>query len=130
MDEVELLIKKAELKLTSAKILFDNRLYEDAISRGYYCMYYSAKAILTLKGKYPRTHRGVISQFGLEFVKSGDIEYYYAKVFATAEERRERADYDIFYKPSKEEAGSIIEDAEGFLNRIKEAIKVIKNHHE
>jgi uncharacterized protein (UPF0332 family) len=112
LDEVELLIKKAELKLTSAKILFDNGLYEDAISRAYYCMYYSAKAILTLKGKYPRTHRGVISQFGLEFVKSGDIEYYYAKAFVTAEERRERADYDIFYNPTKEEVKEIIEDAE------------------
>jgi uncharacterized protein (UPF0332 family) len=126
LDEVELLIKKAELKLTSAKILFDNGLYEDAISRAYYCMYYSAKAILTLKGKYPRTHRGVISQFGLEFVKSGDIEYYYAKAFATAEERRERADYDIFYNPTKEEAEEIIEDAEKFLNRIKKAIETIK----
>jgi len=48
----------------------------------------------------------VLSQFGLEFVKTGMIE---AKAITTAQERRERADYDIYYRPSKEE--SIIEDA-------------------
>ena len=35
-----------------------------------------------------------------------------------------------FINLQKRRQGSIIEDAEGFLNRIKEAIKVIKNHHE
>ena len=28
-----------------------------------------AKVLLSQKGIYPRTHRGLISQFGLEFVK-------------------------------------------------------------
>ena len=89
MDEVHLLLEKAESKLNSAKILFENRVYDDAISRAYYCMYYAAKAILCLKEKYPRTHRGVVSQFGLEFVKEGLIEEYYARAITTAQERRE-----------------------------------------
>jgi uncharacterized protein (UPF0332 family) len=67
---------KSESKLNSAKILLENRIYDDAISRAYYCMYYATKSILCLKGKYPRTHRGLVSQFGLEFVKEGLIEEY------------------------------------------------------
>ncbi len=126
MDEVDLLIEKAESKLNSARILFEKGIYDDAISRAYYCMYYAAKAILCLKEKYPRTHRGVLSQFGLEFVKTGIIEEYYAKAITIAQERRERADYDIYYTPSKEEAESIIEDAERFLNRIKKAIDELR----
>jgi len=123
LDEVNLLIEKAESKLVSAKILFEKGIFDDAISRAYYCMYYAAKAILSLKDKYPRTHRGLVSQFGLEFVKEGIIEEYYARAITVAHERRERADYDIYYYPSKEEAESIIEDAERFLERIKKAIE-------
>lgn len=62
----------------------------------------------------------------MEFVKSGIIEDYYAKAITTAQERRERADYDIYYNPSKEEAAAIIEDARKFIDRIKKAIKEIK----
>jgi uncharacterized protein (UPF0332 family) len=121
LDEVRILLEKAELKLNSARILFENEIYDDAVSRAYYCMYYAAKALLRLKDK-SKTHRGLLSQFGLEFVKSGIIEEYYARAIMVAHERRERADYDIHYYPSREEAESIIEDAEKFLDRIKKAI--------
>ncbi len=59
MDEIELLIEKAEHKLNSATILFERGIYDDAISRAYYSMFYAAKALLSLKEEYPRTHRGV-----------------------------------------------------------------------
>ena len=52
-----------------------------------------------------------------------NIEELYAKSLAKAQTKREKADYDIYYEPSEEEAESIIEDAERFLERIKEAIK-------
>ena len=42
-----------------------------------------------------------------------------------AEELREEADYSISREISKEEAEAIVEDAEKFLVRIKEAIKEI-----
>ena len=35
------------------------------------------------------------------------------------------ADYDIFYEPSKEEAESVIEEADAFLERIEDAIEEI-----
>ena len=46
-------------------------------------------------------------------------------MISTVEERRERADYDVYYDPLRYEAEKIIEDAERFLERIKEAIKVV-----
>lgn len=52
---MDLLIEKAESKLNSARILFEKDIYDDAVSRAYYCMYYAAKAILRLRDKYPRT---------------------------------------------------------------------------
>jgi len=55
-----------------------------------------------------------------------NIEELYAKSLAKAETRREKADYDIYYEPSDEEAESILEDAENFLERIKRAVKELK----
>lgn len=119
-------MERAEEKLRSANILFENNMFADAISEGYYAMFHAAKALLALKSVYPKTHAGVVSQFGLQFVNAGLIEELYAKSLAKAETRREKADYDIYYEPSEEEAESILEDAENFLERIKRAIKELK----
>ena len=56
-----------------------------------------------------------------------NIEELYAKSLTKAQTKREKADYDIYYVPSKEEVESIIEDAENFLVRIKDAIRDILN---
>jgi len=61
----------------------------------------------------------------LQFVTEGLIEELYAKNLAKAEAKREKADYDIYFEPSEEEAEDIVKDAEKFLVRIKEAIKEI-----
>lgn len=123
MEEVKIFIRKAETKLNTAKILFEEEIYEDAISRAYYSMYYAAKALLRTRNIFTKTHKGLISKLGLEFVKNGEIEAEYASMIATVEERRERADYDAYYEPSRDEAEKIIEDVERFLERIKKAIK-------
>ncbi len=123
MDEADLLTGEADIKLSSAKILYENGKYGDAISRAYYSMHYSARALLSTKNLFPKTHKGVISQFGLEFVKKGIIEDYHLKAMSTARESRERADYGTGYDFTKEEAESAIEDAERFLKRIKKAIE-------
>ncbi len=98
MDETELLIKEAESKLMSAKILYEKGMYSDAISRAYYSMHYSARALLSTQNIFPKTHKGVITQLGLEFVKEGIIEEYYLKAISTSREIREKADYGIGYE--------------------------------
>lgn len=115
-------MERAEEKLSSANLLFENNMFADAISGAYYAMFHAAKSLLALKDIYPKTHTGVVAQFGLQFVNEGHIEELYAKSFAKAQTKREIADYDIYYEPSKEEAESIVEDAERFLVRIKKAI--------
>ena len=122
MKEWEKHLERAEEKLSSANLLFENNMFVDAISEAYYAMFHAAKSLLALKDIYPKTHTGVVAQFGLQFVNEGLIEELYAKSFAKAQTKREIADYDIYYEPSKEEAESIAEDAERFLARIKKAI--------
>ncbi|MBE9594486.1 MAG: HEPN domain-containing protein [Proteobacteria bacterium] len=119
-------IENAEEKLEAAEYLLRGGFYNDAVSRAYYSMFYSAKALLSLKEIYPKAHKGVITKFGLEFVKKGFVEDVYGHALSHAKDRREVADYDIEKNISEEEAESIVEDAERFLVRIKEAINAIQ----
>jgi uncharacterized protein (UPF0332 family) len=68
----------------------------------------------------------LLSKFGLEFVDEGVVEKYYGRALRIAEELREEADYSITREISKEEAESLIEDAEKFLDRITIALDKIK----
>ena len=120
-------IENAEEKLEAAEYLLRGGFYNDAASRAYYSMFYSARALLSLKEIYPKAHKGVILKFGLEFVKKGFVEEVYGRALGHAKDRREVADYDIEKNIREEEAESIVEDAEKFLVRIKEAIKEIQN---
>jgi uncharacterized protein (UPF0332 family) len=119
-------IENAEEKLEAAEYLLEGGFYNDAASRAYYSMFYSARALLSLKEIYPKAHKGVILKFGLEFVKKGFVGVVYGRALSHAKDRREVADYDIEKNISEEEAESIVEDAERFLVRIKEAIKEIQ----
>jgi uncharacterized protein (UPF0332 family) len=125
MKEWEKHLDRAEEKLRSASILFEHNMFADAISEAYYSMFHAAKALLALRGLFSKTHAGVVSQFGLQFVNEGLIEDWYAKSLTKAQTKREKADYDIFYEPSNEEAESVLEDAEKFLQRIKDAIEAL-----
>jgi uncharacterized protein (UPF0332 family) len=69
-----------------------------------------------------KTHKGLIARFGQEFIDKGLIERYYGRSLRIAEELRSEADYSISREISEEEARETVEDAEKFLNRLKEAI--------
>lgn len=116
-------IENAEEKLEAAEYLLQGGFYNDAASRAYYSMFYAAKALLSLKEIYPKAHKGVISKFGLEFVKKGFVEDIYGRALTHAKDRREVADYDIEKDITREEAELIVDDAEQFLARIKRAIR-------
>lgn len=106
-------------KLKAAKTLFENGFYSDAISRAYYAMFFGSRALLSQKDIYPRTHRGLISQFGLEFVKKGNFKKELFDLLTRAQEDREEADYGLFQELDEEEARIIIDGAELFLEECK-----------
>ena len=126
-EEIERHLRLAEEGLSSAHILLKNNKLRDAISRAYYSMFHAAKALLLTKDIKPRKHSGVVKMFGLYFVTEGFIEELYAKALNKAFVLRSRADYDIYYQPTHEEAEELVESAEAFLDRVKKALEMIKN---
>lgn len=124
-EEVIKHMELAEEELSSAQLLLENGKLRDAISRAYYSMFHAAKALLLVRGINPRKHSGVVRMFGLHFVDEGFIEKIYAKYLTSAFTLRSRADYDVYYAPSQEEAESVVENAERFFWRIKRVLEEI-----
>jgi len=67
-----------------------------------------------------------LTLLGLEFVNKDYIEETYGRAFAKDMQLREKADYDVSFKASREEAEGIIDDAERFIERIMKAIEDFK----
>ena len=58
----------------ATKLLFDNSLLKDAVSKLYYSLLYAVRALLLTKGLEPKSHEGALRLFGLHFVKAGIFE--------------------------------------------------------
>lgn len=119
-EEQEEKLEVAEERLSSAKLLLENRRYEDAVSRAYYSMFHSAKALLLEKGSDPRTHSGTASELGKLFREELGKEL--TREFSRVQEKREKADYGEIIDLEKEEAEKIVETAETFISDVKEII--------
>src|SRR3989344_5978681 len=119
-------LEKAENCLKSAKILFQNQLYENSISEAYYCMYNSLLALLFKIGIKSENHSASIIIFKELFNEESLF-----KIISLAKEERIDKQYYVesqqTIKISKESCNSIILKAEDFLVKIKVLINQLNN---
>jgi len=128
LDEKEAvyeLLRKAEQRLVAARYLLEKGFCEDSANRAYYSMFFAATALLLTRGITVRTHRGLIATFGSEFVQTGFIDPEFGKVLRIAEELREEVDYSISRVLLIEEVQAVVDDAERFLEEIREKIRLL-----
>ena len=117
-------LEKAEKKLEVAEHLLAAEDYDDAVSRAYYAVYHASQALLLTEGQKAETHKGVITLFGLLFVKTGKFSRNVGKYLANLKDDREKGDYEIFSFVDKQTAETAVEEATAF---IKESKKYLKN---
>ena len=119
LSEVDAFMKKANDKLSSAKLLFDGEQYATSVSASYYCMFTTAKALLVKKGYSPKSHEGLIFQFGEVYVKEGNFDKNIAKFLSRGQSLREDADYDAYDGITESIAKQWINNAEKFIEEGK-----------
>jgi uncharacterized protein (UPF0332 family) len=66
-------MKKAQSNLDSAQMLYDNCMYDSAVSSSYYAVFHAVSALLASKGMEFSKHKTVISKYNEEFVRTGLI---------------------------------------------------------
>ncbi len=115
-------LQQAEETLRDAENMLAERLTPRSIvNRAYYSMFYVTLALFIKTGINPKTskHKGIISLFDQEFVKSGRIERRYSKMFHNTFDERLESDYKELFAVSFEEAAKYVKEAREFFERIK-----------
>ncbi len=119
------LLKKSKEFLEAAELLYEHKFYDSAISRCYYAMFTSARALLLTKSIKTKVHRETLIKFREVFVKTGEFPKELGDALAKSESLREIGDY--FPLPDQipenkvreliEKAKEFIEMAEKYLEK-------------
>ena len=93
--DVNAILTKAESKLKTAKLNFENEQYDDAASRAYYGAYHAISALLFSKGLVFSSHSQTIGAFNKEFVKTDIFPRESTKIMQNLFDDRQTGDYDF-----------------------------------
>lgn len=94
-----------------------------AVNRLYYATFYAARALLATKERDTSKHRGVISMFQREFVKTGRVNRDLARVLPRLFEKRQRTDYADFADVGLEEASDLHDQARAFVDECERVLE-------
>lgn len=97
------------------------------MSRAYYAMFHAAKACLAKENLFPRTHSGVISEFGRVFVIEGKVDEKLGRSFSEAKEEREDSDYEVFLEMGERQARKVLADARDLLKESEAIIGITED---
>lgn len=117
-------LARATKSLQAARMLLENQLYEDCVSRSYYAVLHGAKAALVKIGIETKSHQAVRRMFGLHLIKTGQIEKHFAEILIAQQEDREIGDYDIYLNIEQDRARKRVTDAERFVKRIEKYLQL------
>lgn len=122
-DDISTLVKarlrQAQNALGAGQILLDQGLYSDSINRAYYAMFYAVLALLVTRQLGTSKHKGVISLFDREFVKTGIFSKEMSMGLHHTFEQRLEADYADLIEPSLEDARECSVQAGNFVRQVK-----------
>jgi uncharacterized protein (UPF0332 family) len=109
------LLRKAHATYQGARLLADNGLYDAAVSRAYYAMFYIAEAFLLGDGLTFSKHSAVIGEFGHRFANTGRVPVEFHRYLLDGQDSRNKGDYDIGLGVTEAEAAEQIAHAAQFL---------------
>jgi uncharacterized protein (UPF0332 family) len=119
VDEAHQWLRRARRSLEAAQALVEQGLYEDAVSRAYYAMFYAANALLSRDGlNVSGKHSAVVAAFGREYAKTGKIDPKYHQMLIQDFEWRQKADYDVYWNAAKEIASARTQDARDLIEQV------------
>ena len=94
-----------------------------AVNRAYYAAFYAVLALLQTIGKTPRKHKGVLTLFDTEFIKTGLLPEELSATLHRLFDARQEDDYRRVDPVLLEEATEFITVAEGFVHSIREYLR-------
>ena len=95
MSEIQALLKKADRSFEAAELILKSGSPDFAASRAYYGCFYIAEALLLARGQDFSSQAQVISQYGLTFARTDELDQRFHQLLLRAFKIRQYADYQI-----------------------------------
>lgn len=111
-------IERAEQTLEEARIVMKSKLWNLAVNRFYYSIFYAANALLLSKSLSVSTHKGVWSMINLHYVKSGLLSKEDASLMGKLFTMRHTGDYDDIFDWEQKDAEEFLPKTEALLKKI------------
>lgn len=124
MNRIQTLLNLAQEEVSAAEILLKNSLYRGCISRSYYALYHTVQALLVTQNINPRTHRGLLQQFGQNLIKTGELSQELSRILSDTFDLRHLSDYDETITITQKQAETTLENTKMFIT---EALKWLEN---
>ncbi len=119
---VRLQMEKAYTFLAQADEMYRQKYWDIASNRYYYACFHAVQALLIHNGLSIRTHDGLITAFGLHFVKTGKVESRLGAFLSRMEQLREKGDYNCIYTVSEDEISTMAEPAKELIEKIEKLL--------
>ena len=119
---VSLELDKAERFMQQAEMVRNLQQWDLAANRFYYACFHAVQALFIHYGLASKRHAGMLSQFGLHFIKTGLIEDRLGGFLTRMEQLREKGDYNCIFSVSEDDLGTIVEPAHELVKVIKDII--------
>ena len=97
--------------------------YDSTVSRVYYAMFFIVEALLLTKNIKVKTHSGLISKFGDNFIKTKIFPKDLGKIFRKAFDKRLVGDYDYSESIAKGNAEEVLKSGKEFIKKLKDYLK-------
>lgn len=123
-NEIKAMLAKAEDKLDTAVLNYENNKYDDAVSRSYYAVFHAISAALFSKDLHFSSHSQVIGQFNKEFVKTEIFPKETTVMIQRLFDERQMGDYDFDSSIDQDGADENIKNAEKIIIMIKKYLEI------
>ena len=120
---VGLQMEKAHRFLEQAEEMCKQQYWDIASNRYYYACYHAVQALLIKNELVAHTHDGLLTLFGLHFVKAGKVEPKLGAFLSRMEQLREKGDYNCYYAITEEEIKTITGPTKELIQKVEELLK-------
>lgn len=111
-------IEKAYASFEEAKKVAEISLWNLAANRLYYALYHAASALLLSDGYTSHTHKGLMSQISLNYVKDGKILPEEGKLIRQMFNKRREGDYEDFEETTEEEIQEAMPKVKALVDKL------------
>lgn len=109
---------QARDRAETARVILAAGHLEAAVSTAYYAMLYAARAALSERDEYARTHGGTWHLFHERYVTTGAFDQHLHAMAQDAQSTREKGDYEAI-TPDRGEAERIVAGAADYIAAVE-----------